>query len=232
MIVSIVIPVFNEKNIILKTLERVQLADITPYEKDVIIVDDGSTDGTSEILAEYGKRFPTVKLIYLPENQGKASAINAALPHVSGDIILIQDADLEYSPDDYKSLLFPFGEKETAVVYGSRFLFKRWPMKMKTANWLANKIFTCLVNLLYDAHITDEGTAYKLFRTDIIKAINIKCRGFEFCPEITAKLLKKGVKIVEVPISYEARDRRGGKKPGVSDGIKVLWTIIKYRLVC
>lgn len=230
MVLTIIIPVYNEKNLIIKLLKQVINSDTSPFLKEIIVVDDGSTDGTGDAVKEFCKN-TDIKLITHPENSGKASAIKSALKLATGDIILIQDADLEYSPDDYKKLLLPFTDESTSVVYGSRFMLKKWPTNMKAANWLANWLFTCLVNLLYNAHITDEGTAYKLFRRDTIKAIAIKCSGFEFCPEVTSKLLKKGINIIEVPVSYTARDKKEGKKPGIADGFKVLWTIIKYRFV-
>jgi glycosyltransferase involved in cell wall biosynthesis len=229
-LVTIIIPVYNEKNLITELLKQVIDSDIQPFLKEIIIVDDGSTDGTTNVLKEYSRN-ADIKLITHPENSGKASAIKSALKIATGDVILIQDADLEYSPQDYKRLLEPFSEEDTQVVYGSRFLHKVWPVNMKVANWLANKVFTFLVNLLYKVNITDEGTAYKLFRRDVIRSIEIKSSGFEFCPEVTAKLLKRGFKIIEVPVFYMARDRKGGKKPGIVDGFKVLWTIIKYRFM-
>lgn len=229
MILSVIIPTYNEKELILTVMERVRHADTSPFVKEIIIVNDGSTDGTAEILNEHA-RDRNIKIIHHPQNLGKASAIKSALKIADGNIILIQDADLEYSPDDYKRLLSPFLEKDkTQVVYGSRFLSISWPANMKVLNWFANRIFTFLVNLLYHADITDEGTGYKAFRRDVINPSDIECSGFEFCPEITAKLSKRGIRIIEVPVTYTARDRKKGKKPGFGDGFKVLWTLIKYR---
>ena len=229
MLVSIIIPVYNEKGTVIKVLSRVKDSDIHPHDKEIIAVDDASTDGTSELLDAYSDD-GDIKVVRLPENSGKASAIKAALGVSNGDVILIQDADLEYSPDDYKVLLSPFVDKNVLVVYGSRFIRRAWPEGMKVQNWIANKTFTFLANLLYGARITDEGTGYKAFRAETLKSLNIKSTGFEFCPEVTAKLLKKGVKITEVPVSYKARTRKEGKKPGVLDGLKVMWTIIKCRV--
>ncbi len=227
MLVTIIIPVYNEKNLIARLLKQVIDSDTSPFSKEIIVVDDGSTDGTGDILKEHAPN--NIKLISHSKNLGKASAINSALRAATGDVIIMQDADLEYSPQDYKRLLNPFSDENTKVVYGSRFLLKTWPTNMKAANWLANKLFTFLINLLYKTHITDEGTCYKLFRRDVIKSIGIKSSNFEFCPEVTAKLLKNGIQIIEVPVSYTARDKKEGKKPGAVDGFKVLWTIIKYR---
>lgn len=228
MLASIIIPVYNEKKTVRALLSRVESADTPNFEKQCIVVDDASTDGTSEILDEYAKG-GGIALIRLPANSGKASAIKSGLKSAKGDIILIQDADLEYSPEDYGRLLAPFSDSSVKVVYGSRFMERAWPEKMKAPYWIANRFFTLLVNLLYGARITDEGTAYKAFRREVIMSLEIRSSGFEFCPEVTAKILKKGIDIIEVPISYEARDKRGGKKPGYQDGLKVLWTIIKYR---
>lgn len=228
MVVTIIIPVYNEKSLIIELLKKVVLADTLDFSKEIIVVDDGSTDGTGEMLAEYSKD-NNINVLKHPENSGKASAIKSALKQATGDVILIQDADLEYSPKDYHRLLSPFSDSSTQVVYGSRFIDKVRPDNMKASYWLANKLFTFLVNLLYRADITDEGTAYKAFRRDVIKSIDIQCSGFEFCPEVTAKILKMGLTIIEVPVSYTARSQKEGKKPDFLDGLKVLWTIIKYR---
>ncbi len=225
---TVIIPVYNERDTILGVLSRVRSADTLHHEKEIIIVDDASTDGTSELLDEFSTD-SVIKVIHLPVNSGKASAIKAALKIANGDLVLIQDADLEYSQDDYSKILSLFTDESTKVVYGSRFIRRPWPENMRIPHWTANKIFTFLVNLLYGAKITDEGTAYKAFRRDTLQSLEICSSGFEFCPEVTAKLLKQGVAIKEVPISYSARNKKEGKKPGFLDGIKVLWTIIKYR---
>ncbi len=231
MTLTVIIPVFNEQGLIAELLSKVTHSDTSPFSKEIIVVDDGSTDGTSTILGDLSKVNKNIKIIHLPKNSGKASAIKAGLKVAYGDVILIQDADLEYSPEEYRNLLEPFNDNNAKVVYGSRFLRRFWPEKMKILNWLANKFFTMLINLLYDTRITDEGTGYKLFRKDVIQSIDIKYSGFEFCSEVTAKLLKKGVQIIEVPVSYKARNKKEGKKPGFIDGVKVLRTIIKYRFV-
>lgn len=228
MIVSIIIPVYNERHLIPEVIEEVIKTETSPFEKEIIIIDDGSTDGTRDLLTNYTKNYP-VKILTHTKNLGKASAIKSGLRIAKGDVILIQDGDLEYPPSEYQKLLSPFNDPEINVVYGSRFLYKKWPEKMKPENWLANKLFTGLINLLYNADLTDEGTAFKVFRRKILQEIEIKSRGFEFCPEVTAKLLKRGVKIIEVPVRYRARNKKEGKKPALIDGIKILWSIIKYR---
>lgn len=230
MLVSIIIPVYNEKGLIKDVLSEVRSSNIQPHEREILVVDDASTDGSAEILDEYAKESP-IKVIHLPVNSGKASAIKAALKIANGDIILIQDADLEYSPHDYKIIFEPFSDPKVNAVYGSRFIENFWPENMKIQNWIANRIFIFLINLLYKAKITDEGTAYKAFRKDTLQSIPIKSCGFEFCPEVTAKLARQGIKIVEVPVSYKARSKKEGKKPEIIDGFKVLWTMIKYRFV-
>lgn len=227
--VTIIVPVYNERSHVIELLDAVVRADTAPYKKEIIVVDDGSTDGTADIVKKYAKGNP-VHVITHSGNRGKTNAIQSALKISTGSIILIQDADLEYSPLDYRKLLAPFQDTHTMVVYGSRFLDRFWPRRMKLVNWIANKLFTSLVNLLYGSHLTDEGTAYKVFRSDVLKSINFSSSGFEFCPEVTTKLLKRGLQIREVPVSYEARNRKEGKKPGITDGLKILWTIVKFRL--
>ncbi len=228
--VSIIIPVYNEKEMIHVLVKKVMKADTYKYVKEVIFVDDGSNDGTTEILREYAEKFP-IKIILHERNMGKGASIKTGLTECSGDIILIQDADLEYSPDDYRMILKEFDKEGVSVVYGSRFLKKMWPKRMRLQNWIANRLFTFLTNLLYKSKLTDEGTAYKAFKRAAIMFINIKSRGFEFCPEVTAKLLKEGIRIHEVPISYRARNKKEGKKPRFMDSLRILWTIVKYRLI-
>jgi glycosyltransferase involved in cell wall biosynthesis len=224
---SIIIPVYNEEKNIEKVIEAVRHAPIE-IDKEIIVVEDFSYDRTKHILRHKYLKFKDIKIIFHPENRGKGAAIRSGLEQVTGDIVLIQDADLEYSVEDYPTILDPLIKGEAEVVYGSRFLGKisgmRWP------NWLANKILTKTVNLLYNIWITDEATAYKAFKSSLIKSIPLKCQRFEFCPEVTAKLAKRGVKIHEVPITYQGRPKVDGKKIGWRDGFKALWTLIKYRI--
>jgi glycosyltransferase involved in cell wall biosynthesis len=232
MTVAVVIPVYNEATTIAAILDAIRAVEIPTFEKEIIVVDDGSTDGTGRILDDYAVRHAgTTRLtvIHLPANRGKAAAIRTGLSAAQGEVVLIQDADLEYSPADYHRLLAPFSDPATQVVYGSRFMETRWPTGMKLRYWLANKIFTSLVNLLYHAHLTDEGTGYKLFRREAIMALDLRTQGFRFCPEATCKLLGKGIRITEVPISYRARNSREGKKPRFSDGIAIIATILGCR---
>jgi dolichol-phosphate mannosyltransferase len=218
---SVIIPVYNERNTILETISRVRGA---PVHKEILVVDDASTDGTPDLLAPLIG--PDLKLIRQPTNQGKGAAIRRALAEVSGDIVIIQDADLEYDPSDYPALVQPILEGRADVVYGTRapaFHGMRWPHRI--FNWIAAR----LANLLYRAGITDEATCYKVFRTDTIRAIPLQCQRFEFCPEVTAKIRKRGIPIHEVPVSYHARSVGAGKKIRCWDGVIALWTLIKYR---
>jgi len=222
---SIIIPVYNEEKHIEKVVEDV-LKTPVKFEKEIIIVDDGSRDKTRQILKKYGSR-KGFKIVLQSKNSGKGAAIRAGIKEVSGDIVLIQDADFEYSTLDYPKIIEPFLTKKAKVVYGSRFLGEVSGMNWK--NLLANKILTSFVNLLYGANITDEATAYKAFRAQVIKNISLTCKRFEFCPEVTAKVLKKGIKIYEVPIIYHGRTTKQGKKINWKDGFVALWTLIKYR---
>jgi glycosyltransferase involved in cell wall biosynthesis len=219
---SIIIPAYNEVGTIEESIARVKPV---TYEKEIIVVDDCSTDGTRELL----EKIADIKLICHERNLGKGRAIRNALQHVTGDIVIIHDADLEYYPEDIPTIVEPIIRGEADVVYGSRFLNSR--PKMRLANYVANKLLAFTANLLYKAGITDEATCYKAFRTSVIKAIPLTCERFEFCPEVTAKLRRRGIKIHEVPIRYTARSFRQGKKIGVWDGIIALWTLLKFRFV-
>ncbi len=219
---SILIPVYNERATILDILARVQAV---PYEKEIIAVDDGSTDGTRELLAQA----QGVTVLYHDCNRGKGAAIQTALAHATGDIIVIQDADLEYDPRDYKQLIEPIIEGRAKVVYGSRFLGPR--MAMFFWHMVANKALTLMTNILYDAILSDMETGYKAFRADVIKGMRLRSHRFDFEPEVTAKVLKRGIRIFEVPISYYGREYSEGKKIGVKDGFVAIWTLLKYRFV-
>ena len=221
---SILIPIYNERATILEIARRVQAV---PFEKEIIAVDDGSTDGTRELLPQLEK--DGVIVLRHDKNQGKGAAIRTALARASGDIIVIQDADLEYDPRDYKQLVEPIVEGRAKVVYGSRFLGPR--MAMFFWHMLANKMLTLMTNILYDAILSDMETGYKAFRADVIKSIPLRSRRFEFEPEITAKVLKRGNRIYEVPISYFGREYSEGKKIGMKDGFVAVWTLFKYRFV-
>ncbi len=220
---SIIVPVFNERATILKVIQRVQQS---PFEKEIIVVDDGSTDGTRDLLPQIENQ---VVVLYHERNQGKGAAIHTGIARATGDIILIQDADLEYDPRDYAQIIQPIVEERVKVVYGSRFLGPR--MAMFFWHMLANKMLTLMTNILYDAILSDMETGYKAFRADVIKGIPLRCRRFDFEPEITAKVLKRGHRIYEVPISYFGREYIEGKKIGLKDAFAAVWTLLKYRFV-
>jgi len=220
---STIIPVYNEKDTILKILEKIE-AVVLPFEREIIIVDDGSTDGTKKIVESLKDKY---KVILHEENQGKGSAIRTGIREATGDIILIQDADLEYDPQDYPSLIEPISNGRESVVYGSRNLKKN--KKSTLIFYLGGKFLSWLSNLLYKTKITDEATCYKVFKADVLKSIPLECKKFEFCPEVTAKVALAGYQIHEVPISYYPRLKQQGKKISWGDGWEASLTLIKYR---
>jgi glycosyltransferase involved in cell wall biosynthesis len=231
---SVIIPVYNEAETVDQVIARVRGVDLGDVEREIIIVDDYSTDGTRERLAHYvGADDITVH--FSDCNGGKGTATRIALGYVSGDAVIIQDSDLEYSPEDYPHLIRPILEGREAVVYGSRFLSSmkrwglRWPKGMRFLNWLSNKILAWTTNLLFGAGITDEATCYKVFRADVIRACDLQADRFEMCPELTAKVLRMGHRIHEVPIGYAARTFEQGKKIKWQDGFVAWWTLVKYR---
>lgn len=219
---SIIVPVVNEVHTISPILERVLAV---PLEKEVIVVDDGSTDGTWQALQHYAA---SCTLLRHAQNQGKGAAIATALGHVTGDIVITQDADLEYDPEDYPKLIDPIARGTTDVVYGSRLLNGRSPMAGLVC-YLGGRFLTWLANALYGLHITDEPTGYKAFRTKVIRGLPLAGKGFEFCPEVTALLGLRHIPIVEVPIGYHPRSVAEGKKIRWRDGFMAIWTLIRYR---
>jgi len=222
---SIIMPVYNEEDTIVKILNKITKVDM---DKEIIIVDDCSTDGTREALKYMNDN--SIKVIYHDKNMGKGTAIRTALGYVTGDIIIIQDGDLEYEPEDYYGLSKPIIEGRADVVYGSRELLKE--NKISYYRYaLGGKFLSWLTNLLYRSNITDEPTCYKVFKVNILKSIDLKCKRFEFCPEVTAKILRKGIKIHEVPIRYYPRSMEEGKKIRWKDGLQAIWTLLKYRFI-
>ncbi len=207
----------------MKLIEKVEKV---PVEKEIIAVDDYSTDGSREILKDLENR---IKVIYHSKNQGKGMAIRSGLKRVKGDLVIVQDADLEYNPQDYLKLLPPIIEGKAEVIYGSRFLGE--PKNFFFLFYWGNRFLTLVTNLLYGSHLTDMETCYKLFKTRILKNLNLKAKGFEFEPEVTAKLLRHNIPIYEVPISYQGRRYSGGKKITWRDGFPALWTLIKNRFI-
>jgi len=226
MVVSIIIPVYNEFRTLPQVLQRVREAALPPgVNKEIIVVDDGSTDGTTHLLASYAE---SIHIHHATLNAGKGAAIRVGLTKATGDIILIQDGDLEYDPADYMQLVTPILEGKAKVVYGSRFRGK--PTGMATKNRIANIILTLAANTLYNASITDEATAYKAFHIEVLNRLRLESKRFEFCPEVTAKIRRLGYVIHEVPISYNPRGIAEGKKIAARDGFHALWTLLRYRV--
>jgi glycosyltransferase involved in cell wall biosynthesis len=221
---SVIMPVYNEKNTIEKIIARVLAV---PVEKELVIVDDFSTDGTRDILKNYEGK-PGIKISYHPHNLGKGAGIRTGIQECSGDIVIIQDADLEYSPEEYPKLVEPIIRGAADVVYGSRFygthrVFMVW-------HYLGNKFLTAFTNVLYNTMLTDMETCYKVFRSEVLKNLDLKSNRFDIEPEITAKIFKnRNLRVYEMPITYDGRDYDEGKKITWLDGFPALWTLIKYR---
>ena len=222
---SVVIPVYNEEATLEEIIRRVQA---TPIEKEIIIVDDGSTDGTNKLLENIAKPSSnSIRIIRHKTNKGKGAAIIRGLEEVKGDLTIIQDADLEYDPNDYKTLLELFKNDHVQVVYGSRNLKKN--DRSSFAFYWGGRLLSWITNIIYGSNVTDEATGYKVFRTSLLKDLDLKSTGFDFCPEVTAKILRRKIKIFEVPISYNPRLWHEGKKIRWIDGLIAIWVLVKYR---
>jgi len=224
---SILMPVFNEEDNIASIIDRIDKVKFSQYnvEKELIIIDDASTDRTLEKIPD----FDFIKVIYHNENMGKGSAVKTGIASAAGDIIIIQDADLEYYPEEYEMLIAPIIEKEARVVYGSRFKKRLIPERMRLIYLLFNWTISGIATILFFRRITDEATCYKVFDANLLRSIPLKSRRFEFCPEVTAKLLKRKIRIKELPISYTARSTKKGKKITWKDGVEAIYYLIKYR---
>ena len=218
---SVIVPAYNEAATIERLLQNVLAVDVP---KEVIVVDDGSTDETAAIV----DRFTEVKLIRRARNDGKGAAVRTGLDAASGDVAIIQDADLEYDPADYLTILQPFRDGAAEVVYGNRW-HKGTGVSYRRYLW-GGRLLTLVTNLLYNARINDEPTCYKAFRIEVLRRIKLQCTGFEFCPEVTAKVRRLGYRIHEVPISYQPRSFEEGKKIRWTDGARALFVLAKYRL--
>lgn len=223
---SVIIPAYNEEKTISEILKKVNAVLLPNFEKEIIIIDDKSSDNTLNVLESLKNQYNFILLKH-QQNKGKGAAIRTGVLKATGDFVIIQDADLEYEPDEYKKLLLPFLEKKAEVVYGSRILGTK--KRGKLSFYLGGRIITMATNLIYGIKITDEPTCYKVFKRDLLNSLNLESNGFEFCPEVTAKIAKRRIKIYEVPISYFPRDKSEGKKIKWKDGIIALWTLLKYR---
>jgi glycosyltransferase involved in cell wall biosynthesis len=224
---SVLIPVYNEVRTFLQLLERVREVEI---KKEIVIVDDCSTDGTRDLLrTQVEDRFPDVKVYYHEVNKGKGAALRTAIGHATGDYMIVQDADLEYDPREYYTLMEPLLDGRADVVFGSRFLGGGAHRVHLYWHRLGNGFLTMLSNMLTNLNLTDMEVCYKVFKSDVLRSINLKCNRFDFEPEVTAKVAKKHYRIYEVPISYSGRDYSEGKKIGWRDGVQAIWTILKYR---
>ncbi len=227
---SIIIPAYNEEKTILKVISRVKNINLGNIKKEIIVVDDFSRDGTRKLLERLQDR--RLKIFFHEKNKGKGAAIRTALKRATGDIMLIQDADLEYDPEEYRKLLKPIINGKAKVVYGSRLESIRKNLKkMYKLHYFGNLFLTVITSVLYGAKITDMETGYKVFRKEVVKNMSLKAKRFDFEPEITAKILKKGYKIAEVPIDFMGRKFSEGKKITWKDGVKALYYLIKYRFV-
>lgn len=226
MSLTILMPVYNEKPTLEAILKRVEA---TGLATEIIVVDDGSTDGTRDLLRDLDAGLK-VRVLLHDRNQGKGAAVHTGIAAAAGDVLLIQDADLEYDPRDYPALLRPIEEGIAVVVYGSRFLGA--PRRaMMFWHMVANQLLTLMTNILYDTILSDMETGYKVFKAEVIKGIPLRSRRFDFEPEVTAKILKRRHRIYEVPISFAPREYWEGKKIGLRDAFEAVWTLLKYRFV-
>ena len=223
-LLSVIVPVFNERVTVAEVIRRIRAVDV-PVDVEVIVVDDGSSDGTDKVLSALGDS--TVRILTHEVNQGKGAAIRSGLGAARGDLVLVQDADLEYDPEDWPSLLDPILRGKAQVVYGSRFTGQR--KNMMPLHWMGNRFLSLVTNVLYSSTMSDMETCYKLFDRRVLEGITIQSDKFDFEPEITAKVLRRGYRIYEVPISYAGREISEGKKITWRDGVSALRALIKYR---
>jgi len=222
--ISVIMPVFNERDTIGEIVSRVQAV---PLDKEILIIDDGSTDGTRQVLKDL--KVDNTKIVFHEKNQGKGAAIRTGLRLATGDMVIIQDADLEYDPMDYLRLVQVIQSGKAQVVYGSRILGSN--SRSYHRYYLGGRLLTWVTNILYGLNITDEPTCYKMFKKEVLDRIILDCTGFEFCPEVTAKVVRLGYAIHEVPISYHPRSFEEGKKIKWKDGLIGIWTLLKYRFL-
>jgi glycosyltransferase involved in cell wall biosynthesis len=223
---SVIVPVFNERNTVAEIVRRMRAVDL-PVDREIVVVDDGSDDGTRDVLTQLADS--TVRIVKHGENRGKGAAIRTGLENSTGDAVLVQDADLEYDPEDWPKLLAPILKGRARVVYGSRFTGER--RNMLFLHWVGNRFLSLVTNVLYNSTLSDMETCYKLFQRDVLDGVQLRANRFDFEPEFTAKVLRRGIRIYEVPISYAGRELHEGKKITWRDGISALWTLVKYRFV-
>ncbi|MDQ1455600.1 MAG: hypothetical protein QOH28_1220 [Actinomycetota bacterium] len=223
---SVVVPVFNERNTLVEILRRMRAVELPDgIEREIIVVDDGSNDGTRDVLNQVGDS--TVRVVMHEANLGKGAALRTGFAHATGDYVLVQDADLEYDPEDWPKLLNPVLRGRARVVYGSRFTGER--RNMLLLHWLGNRFLSMTTNVLFNTTLSDMETCYKLFDRDLVDDMKLQSSRFDIEAEITAKVLKRGIRIYEVPISYSGREFDEGKKITWRDGFAALWTLVKYR---
>ena len=222
---SVIIPVYDERTTVAEIIRRVLAVDL-PLDREIVVVDDGSTDGTREVLPHLADS--TVRVVLHPDNRGKGAAIRTGLAHATGDLVIIQDADLEYDPADWPRLLAPVFAGKARVVYGSRFTGER--RNMLFWHWVGNRFLTLTTNVLYNTTLSDMETCYKLFDRQILDGLTLTANRFGFEPEVTAKVLRSGERIYEVPISYTGREFDEGKKITWKDGFTALWTLVRHRV--
>ena len=223
---SVVVPVFNERNTVVEVLRRMRSVELPDgVEREIIVVDDGSTDGTRDVLKQLGDS--TVRIVMHDRNRGKGAAVRTGFTHASGEYILIQDADLEYDPEDWPKLLNPVLRGKARVVYGSRFTGER--RNMMLLHWIGNRFLSMTTNVLFNTTLSDMETCYKLLERELVDALHLQSNKFDIEAEISAKVLKRGVRIYEVPISFSGREFNEGKKITWRDGFAALYTLVKYR---
>jgi glycosyltransferase involved in cell wall biosynthesis len=226
-VLSIIVPVFNEEKTLLPLLQKVLKVKLLGLKKEIIIVNDGSVDQTAEILKKI--KLPNGKILHHESNRGKGAAIRTAIPHTTGEYVIIQDADLEYDPLDYEKLLQPLLEGDADVVYGSRFLGSRRVLLFW--HYIGNQFLTFVTNFLYNTVLTDMETCYKVFKGDILRGLRLRSNRFDFEPEVTAKILKQGCRLYEMPITYRGRGFEEGKKITWRDGFSALYGLVRYRFM-
>ncbi len=223
---SVVVPVYNERNTLVEIVRRMRAVELPDgIDLEIVIVDDGSTDGTRDVLKQLGDS--TVRIVLHDRNRGKGAALRTGLEHATGEYVLVQDADLEYDPEDWPKLLNPVLRCKARVVYGSRFTGER--RNMLLLHWMGNRFLSMTTNVLYNTTLSDMETCYKLIERELADDLKLTSDRFQIEPEITAKILRRGVRIYEVPISYSGREFEEGKKITWRDGFSALWTLVKYR---